>query len=478
MTTKYGKNVTTLNNVKKLVKTLLVLADGENPVPNNGLQVIFDEEENDVSVSGDKLQVIVCLKWITENQLQISGKVPQKPNNKLVPKGVKKSDLLTLLEYSGEKLELPPPKTREETTFEQDRRNQALQGILDCLRDLEILNDEKSTNKNQGYWIFCLTLHQTKLIPDNLKYIENKFKDELPSANTDTVRPVTKPDSDREKPDNTEKILQGQQQIIDFINSKTTENPDLKLYKALLKLDYSKQQSLFEEFVNHHQIGACLIHGSAECGPRWLMNRLIQQVPNGGPDKYVRKISFSRTTQNGSLDSICKEISRKIGISSTAIPEMAQKICQLWRSQTVILIFDNTHNLEEAYLENFLEKFWQPIADLAKQTGTINYNYRLVLFLLDLEGYTNDWEIPYTQEITPEWHPRTLIKFKEIEPISPVELSGWLEQHLCDKNLPPKSEIVEELLETSQGNHQYIMEELCQRCNITWEEQESKWLKY
>jgi hypothetical protein len=135
MTTKYGKNVTTLNNVKKLVKTLLVLADGENPVPNNGLQVRFDEEENEVSVSEDKLQVMVCLKWVTENQLQISGKVPQKPNNKLVPKGVKKSDLWTLLECLGEKLELPDPKTREETTSEQDRRNQALQGILDCLRD-------------------------------------------------------------------------------------------------------------------------------------------------------------------------------------------------------------------------------------------------------------------------------------------------------------------------------------------------------
>lgn len=479
--TKYGENVTTLNNIKKLVKTLLVLADGEMPntsVSNHGLEVIFDEDNDEVFVSGGKLQVKVWLKWVKANQLQISGKVPQKPNNNLKEKGVKKSDLLTLLECSGENLELPPPKTKEEKTPEQDRKNQAIQGVLECLKDLKILED-KSPNKNQGYWIVVLTLdHQTKKIADNLKYIEAKFTDKFPSVNIKPVQTITKPDSDREKPDDIAKILQGQQQIIDLIKSQTSEPPDLKLYKALLKLDYIKQQSLFDEFVKKHQIGACLIHGSAECCPQWLMTRLIDQVPNGGPNNWEKQISFSQKTQRFSIDSIAREISKAIGISSRAIPDIAQKICELWRSQTVILIFNDTHSLEETYLEEFLKKIWQPIADLAYKKGTTCDNYGLLLFLLDFDGCTNDWEIPCTQEITPEWHPRTLIKFKKIEPITRRELSCWLEQVLCDENLPAQPTVVEEILAGSEGKHRKIMKKICKNYKIELEEQESKWLKY
>jgi len=458
---KYAKNEITKGNVLKFVEALLALAYGE-----------------EISIPEGKLENTFKIEWVGKDakQLFVSGEklvVTSKRTGQKKPRelGTTRKDLWVLMkEYWHDDKALRLPKNKDNNTPVNYQKwhwktTQAFQDIFTCLTDLGIFKYDRKHKKRDTHSRYCkfyIQLEDSRL-GDSQHQPTKKQQLEVIKALLDEefglVDEYPLPD-EKNKPE------------------QPSDTQDLKLYEALLKLDYSKQQSLFDEFVIRHQIGACLIHGSEECSPRWLMNRLVQQVPNGDTSNYVRKISFSRNTQNGRLDSICKEISRKIRIPSTAIPEISQKICQLWRSQTVILIFDNTHNLEEADLETFLEKFWQPIADLAWKTGTTNYNYRLLLFLLDLEGCTNDWDIPCTQEITPEWHPRTLIKFKEIEPIPPIELSCWLEQHLCDRNLPAKPTIVEEILAQSEGKHQYIMEEICERYNTTWEEQESKWLKY
>ncbi len=266
--------------------------------------------------------------------------------------------------------------------------------------------------------------------------------------------------------------------IIDIIHDKNIEN---KLLNALLQLNYDKQANLFKEFVENHQIGACLIHGASETAPRWLLNRLIRNVPNGNTSNFVKKIKFSRRTHNSSLESIFQEISRKVEINKTSsVTEIHQKICELWQSQTVILIVENTQDVEESYLETFLQEFWQPLADLASKMGTADDNYSLLLFLLDEEGFTNDWQITYTQDPTSELIPQTLIKFMEIQPIKRRQLSTWLELYLCGDNLLQYTDsLVDEVFRDSEnGVHQYILEKICCLCQITWEDCESKWLKY
>ncbi|MCT7978794.1 hypothetical protein [Laspinema olomoucense] len=269
--------------------------------------------------------------------------------------------------------------------------------------------------------------------------------------------------------------------ILDLIQPRPCENIENKLLNALLHLNYDKQVNLFKEFVENHQIGACLIHGPLESGPRWLLNRLIRNVPNGNTSNFVKKIKFSRRTQNSSLESIFQEISRKVEINKTSsLTAIHKKICELWQSQTVILILENTHEVEESYLETFLQEFWQPLADLASQMGTADENHSLLLFLLDEDGFTNDWQIPYTQDPTSELIPQTLIKFMEIQPIKRRQLSTWLELYLCADNLLQYTDsLVDEVLrDNEKGTHQYILEKICCLCQITWEDCESKWLKY
>ena len=69
------------------------------------------------------------------------------------------------------------------------------------------------------------------------------------------------------------------------------EPPEFKsetLYNALLRLNFTNQVSLFRYFVETHTVGSCLIHGEPEYGQRWLLNRLVQLVPNGRSAKVIQ----------------------------------------------------------------------------------------------------------------------------------------------------------------------------------------------
>ncbi|SKB13715.1 PBS lyase HEAT domain protein repeat-containing protein (fragment) [Planktothrix sp. PCC 11201] len=176
MARKYGKNKTTLNNVLKLVKALLPLAD-----------------DKEIAVPGDKLKATFCVEWVKEDELLVSGKVQETRRNRTqtVEKGITKKDLWTLVEYLGEALELSPPKDEKNKPPEADRKDNAIQDILDCLKDLDILVEEtikgKPTVKTHGFWKFSLKLkHQTAEIKDNLKVIEERWQIKIGSIATKT----------------------------------------------------------------------------------------------------------------------------------------------------------------------------------------------------------------------------------------------------------------------------------------------------
>ncbi|WP_293352955.1 HEAT repeat domain-containing protein [Microcoleus sp. CAWBG51] len=176
MARKYGKNATTKNNVFKLVEALLALADGEIAVP------------------GDKLKATFNVEWVKEDELLVSGKIQQKRNNRTqtVEKGITKDDLWALVECLGEALELSQPKD-EKNVDNAQRRGEAIQDVLDCLKDLDILVLKPSA-KTQGFWKFHLKLkHQTAEKKDNLKVIEERWKIKIGSVTVEILHETPKP---------------------------------------------------------------------------------------------------------------------------------------------------------------------------------------------------------------------------------------------------------------------------------------------
>jgi len=178
MARKYAKNATTKNNVLKLVKALLALADGKIAVPEDKLKATFD------------------VRWEKEDELLVSGKIQQKRHNRTqtVDKGITKDDLWALVECLGEALELPQPKDEKKVDRAQQKAN-AVQDVLDCLKYLDVLVPKPSV-KTQGFWTFHLKLkHQTAKEKDNLKVIEDRWKIKIGSVTGETSHETSKNNS-------------------------------------------------------------------------------------------------------------------------------------------------------------------------------------------------------------------------------------------------------------------------------------------
>jgi energy-coupling factor transporter ATP-binding protein EcfA2 len=122
-----------------------------------------------------ELEEKIIVKWMDEypNQLQVTGKVRRKKNQKeiLEELGIKKEYLVQLIEKAGENIETPSNQKGHEY------QKKEIQYIFDLLGDkyLKIL-DDKSTHKNQGYWKLILTLDDyDSSVEDNLKFFEDNW---------------------------------------------------------------------------------------------------------------------------------------------------------------------------------------------------------------------------------------------------------------------------------------------------------------
>jgi hypothetical protein len=126
-----GWNESVEQNVLSLVEALLSQADDE-----------LDDLE---------LKAVVDVTWVTENKLRVTGKEVKQASGKkarVVEVGTKQEHLVKLIKQSGKSLKLPKQKEESGST-QQDRKLQAVQTALDCLKELRVREDEKSA-KNQG----------------------------------------------------------------------------------------------------------------------------------------------------------------------------------------------------------------------------------------------------------------------------------------------------------------------------------------
>ena len=268
----------------------------------------------------------------------------------------------------------------------------------------------------------------------------------------------------------------------DVPSNNSTAGSDIKiLYNALTKLDYSKQEGRFWEFVETNQVVACLIHGQSEQGQRWLLNRLIKRIPGIKTNDCTPPFSFLKKTQNGSLNSLWKDIERKLHLNTKPIPsEIVKAIYRRSQKETVVLIFNNIDDIEQTYLQQFLKDFWEPLVNLACSSLPKSYEYRLLMFLIDCSGEVEKWNIPWVDNLDTNWHPRNPIKLQKIQHLTPMEVGYWLSQ---TSDLPSQlnqyiqastiEKTVEYILETSGGLHEEALYHICKLCNCDWSTQES-----
>jgi|GEM_PF-2597442 hypothetical protein len=263
-------------------------------------------------------------------------------------------------------------------------------------------------------------------------------------------------------------------------NSIVTQPNNDKFHQALLRLNYQHQVKLFRTVVESKPIIAWLIHGEEESGQKWLLNRLIKFVPDSTTAKIV-PVNLSRKSRATYTKALWRELGGRVGLMNQPLPALiVDKVSQWCQNQTVVLIFDDLHEMPEECMSEFISEFWLPL--VTKVRSLTESKPRLLMFLIDHSGCVEEWNVDFADKLDIDWEPHIPVKLPKITKLCEQDLTSWIENSLDD--LPLKlsnqvEEIVRDILESSEGGlPQGALHRICELCDYDWYERETTWLKY
>lgn len=254
------------------------------------------------------------------------------------------------------------------------------------------------------------------------------------------------------------------------------------LYNTLLRLNFSDQVRLFRHFVETYKVGSCLIHGEPEYGQRWLLNRLVQLVPNGRSAKVIQ-VDLSRRSRGSYIDSLWRELGGRVGLPGQYPPQkIAQAVCKLWQTQTVILVFQNLDQMPQEYMSQFLCEFWLPLVDISGKCSPHSGSYRLLMLLVDYSGCVEQWKIDCVEVLDSTWKPQILVKLPRLNRLSNRDLESWMETGINDLPVKLTTQLeltVQSILKNSEnGLPELALQQICSLCECNWYDWEQVWLKH
>lgn len=285
-------------------------------------------------------------------------------------------------------------------------------------------------------------------------------------------------------PDRDEALLNIAQGLRQAIEEVTEARQAFKsnLYRALLKLGFQQQAELFLRAIDAESVAAFLIHGLAEYGQRWLLNRLIvEYLPF---DFIVVKIDFGRIGRSNDVDACWREVGKRLNLSRRDITpkSVTDGVYNWWLNQDVLFLLHEVHLMSEVSLQNLIEQFWLPLIQRVQMAQQGESDRKLLMFLIDYEGKAGQWHLPWVEKLDTRWDPRQPIKPPKLQEFTKQELISWIASQYRD--LPPAltqgiDEIVDQILaESDQGVPELVLQEICKQCDCNWFEELDQWLKY
>lgn len=256
------------------------------------------------------------------------------------------------------------------------------------------------------------------------------------------------------------------------------------LYPTLIKLGYRQQVRLFRQLIEVESFATFLIHGLPDYGQRWLLNRLVvQYVPHSLTGKVV-KVDLSRKVRRNDVSALWRELGGRFGLREkpSSPSEVAERIYQCWQTQNVLLVFDEVNCVPEESLLELIHDFWLPLVSRARDSLSQAKNqFKLLMFLVDYEGCTASWNVPFAEKLDLTWKPHTPIRAPKIIEFSGNDLTNWIEDEYDKLPIALTKKVddtVKEILKNSEnGIPEFALEAICNQCGCDWYEELDKWLK-
>lgn len=237
------------------------------------------------------------------------------------------------------------------------------------------------------------------------------------------------------------------------------------LKQALLELDYIKQETAFTEFICDIESAVFLIHGQPGYGQRWLANRLTYKVPYF-TDAFQRSLCLKRYRND--INNLWQNLADMVGSSSFDPQAIADAIYKHRQTQTVMLCLQDVDWVRGKYLQELLDKLWQP---LVKMTQDKSPEYPLLLFLIDNKGCKSQLGIPVVSQPDSK-HCCSPIELAELQSFDTRELRRWIttKKSLFAPHLDATMEfkdIIGDIIERN-NNPSEALEAICTWCHLDW----------
>jgi inactive STAND len=268
-------------------------------------------------------------------------------------------------------------------------------------------------------------------------------------------------------------------QTVEEFNYKIQELENDLFFNTLFNLDYTKQVSTFRRFINSARAAAFLIHGAPECGQRWLMNRLVQLAPNHTTARPIH-VDLSAPSRETSMAALWRTIGVQVDAPPTDPQRIIEKMRKCWSTQPLTIYLKRIDFKPADFLHEFIESFWCPLVG-GTQGGPPAGVHRLLLFLLDEQGYANSWNLDYPEVFAETWCADKPVKLPIVSEFTAEVIAGWInnEVNTLPVNLTDAPEESAQMIfdESGQGVPDLVFPQICLMCNYDYGQGAQRWLK-
>ncbi len=249
------------------------------------------------------------------------------------------------------------------------------------------------------------------------------------------------------------------------------------LFELILQIDFKEQSRRFKEVIELHRTAGFLVHGELGYGQQFLVNRLLG-LKRGWQNQSPIKIDVNYKGVVKSPSSLWRELTTWVGLPRNAEPgEILDKVCDRWQTQDVIFIFYTVDYMLPGMLSAWLQEFWEPLVARATENMP-NCETHLLMFLVDNCGSVCQSSVRLAEECEHPEYPRLPLCLPPASPFPLDALDEWIDNLSISSQVQIPAGLTSRILleRSSNGVPQYVYEEICKHCGLSWEGVLAKWL--
>jgi hypothetical protein len=255
-----------------------------------------------------------------------------------------------------------------------------------------------------------------------------------------------------------------------------TSQNEKTLFDFILRIDFREQVRTALQIISEQRIASFLVHGEPEHGQRILVNRLLR-LSKGWETGQCLSIDVGSSGIGQSIRALWSQVAKRLGFQTPAGPqEITGRICEWLKTQDVIFVFHTVDYMRPEALAKWLQEFWCPIVESAREIMTpTGPDTRLLLFLVDYSGYISSSNVALAKEVAHPEYPRIPLQLPPTQKFPEDILEHWID---TAADLLPSGISTQALLDASDnGIPQLVFEQICSFCGMNIEGTLAKWLK-